>query len=307
MTSAQSLHGYLAGWDTAGAAVDDLSRAKKLVSAICFVLFMASISRVGLIVMPPTTNLSWGVAYGLLAICVAKNPNLYFSLARRNAVLVITALFATLSAFWSLTPAITAYSGILLFLNVFTGFMFADRIGLRRTLGLIFWFCLIVQAASFLLILVHDPRAFDEAGNAKGLYIHKNNMSMHAVLLYFTAIALVMAAQRRLITAAAILLAVTNLLLSRSGTGLLMIAFTSAVLITCRVAMFHRRWASFYLGLLIIFACAFVLLVMLNQHSFAPLVLNALGKDETLTGRTVLWEKAWETYENYPWLGVRIL
>ncbi|MEO1543944.1 MAG: O-antigen ligase family protein, partial [Pseudomonadota bacterium] len=52
---------------------------------------------------------------------------------------------------------------------------------------------------------------------------------------------------------------------------------------------------------------AFALIILVISFTgFNPYLelLDALGKDTTLTGRTLLWEFAFNTFANHPWLGV---
>jgi exopolysaccharide production protein ExoQ len=285
---------------------NDLTRERlqRYALPLCFFLFMCSISRVGPDFLPPTTNFSWALAYAILIAAAASRPSLYLTMGRRNAVFLVTALFATTSALWSPTPSFSFYNGILLFLNFLVGFVIADRIGIRRTIILIFWFCIIVQSASLFLLFLKVRSAVDYSGNFRGLYATKNVIAMHACLLYLTGLVLFTARWHRLISATGIILAVLNVILSRSGTGVLMFVLTTATVAACHIAASRRQWSLFLSGIFLVSTSAVIVVLLAYDYDVSSGVLNALGKDTTLTGRTILWEQAWKSFEEHPWFGL---
>jgi exopolysaccharide production protein ExoQ len=276
----------------------------KYVLPVCFFACMCSVSRIGLMFVPSTTGLSWGLAYVLFAIAATQNPEVYLDMVRRNAIFLLAALFAACSAFWSLTPALSAYSGILLFMNYLVGFLLAERLGLKKTVILIFAFDLIVQCASLGLILLHHPLAFNAVGEANGLYLHKNTLSMHACLLYFSGVLLFADGWRRPIAATGIAVAIISLAVSGSGTGKILIVFTTAVLMACYIAKSGRQWSAFFAGALLIVVSVVLGVLLIGDFDISATVLKALGKDTTLTGRTILWEQALKSFAENPWLGI---
>jgi exopolysaccharide production protein ExoQ len=271
---------------------------------IGFFLFMCGVSRIGLSFMPAATEVFWVSGYACLLWFAARKPTTYIALARRNIPFLFAAAFAICSSLWSITPSISAYSGTLLFLNVLMGFVVAERLGLKRFIVLIFAFAFGVQIASMGLVAIHHPSAFNDAGEAKGLYLHKNALSMHACLLYLTSIILFAAGWRRWLSAAGIVLALTSLLLSRSGTGMLMVVLISGIFGICLLTARGRQVPPFIAGIVLACFCAAIAVVSLSSFDIVGGVLNSLGKDSTLTGRTVLWDEAIRLFEERPWLGL---
>lgn len=271
---------------------------------IGFILFMCEISRIGLAFTPGVQELFWLSAYACLAWYAARRPTVYIALLRRNLPFVVAAAFAILSSFWSITPGISAYSGSLLLLNVLVGFVFAERLGIQRFIVLLFWFSATVQTLSLGLFLIHHPSAFNEVGEARGLYLHKNALSMHSCLFYLTSLVLFAAGWHRRIAAVGILLALTNLMLSRSGTGMLMIVFSTGVLTVCLLSARGRQLPPMLAGIVLAGLCLTVAAMSLYRVDIVADVLGLLGKDATLTGRTVLWDEALRLFAERPWLGL---
>lgn len=110
------------------------------------VVFLLSISRIGTMMVPTTTNISWAATYALLGLALVWKGDLYLAMCWRNAFLLLAAIIATLSTFWSLTPAISGLRGTLLILNILVGFMLYQQLGLRRVILVVFWFGFIAQA-----------------------------------------------------------------------------------------------------------------------------------------------------------------
>jgi exopolysaccharide production protein ExoQ len=270
-------------------------------------LFAFSVARIGMVVIPMTTNVSWALAYVAIIPVIARNPNLYLTIVRRNAVLFTAGVFATASAIWSYLPGLSAYFGILYMLNLIVGAVIAQRFGLWAVMRFVFWFSLIVQIVSLVLGFGHSPIAIDDSGNFRGLYSTKNVVAMHACILYLTAFLLLLDRWRPMVSILGIATAICGIILSRSGTGMLMMFFVTAFGTACYVFSRHRRNSLVLFGSFLIVASLAVAAVSLANVNLSDGVLNAIGKDATLTGRTLLWDKAFQSFEAQPWFGIGYL
>jgi exopolysaccharide production protein ExoQ len=269
-----------------------------------FVLFMCEIARIGLSFIPGVQEVFWMSAYACLFWFAARKPSIYLALLRRNLPFLVAAAFAILSALWSPTPNLSAYSGTLLLLNILAGFVFAERLGIERFIVLLFYFCATVQIASLGLFVIHHPSAFSGIGEVKGLYLHKNALSMHSILFYLTSLVLFVSGWHRRVAALGILLAITNLMLSRSGTGMLLLVFTTGILGVCFLTVKGRLLSPMLAGIFLAALCAVIAAMSLYRADIVGDVLGFLGKDATLTGRTVLWDEAFRMFEQRPWFGL---
>lgn len=257
--------------------------------------------------LPMTTNLSWALAYVVALAVIAAKPNRYLSLARSNAIFLAAGLFATLSALWSLTPSLSAYFGMLFLLNVIVGIVIAECFGISAIIRFVFWFCFLVQIVSVALALGHSNIAIDPSGNVRGLYSTKNVLAMYACILEFTSVLLLLAKWRPFLSVAGILVAACCVILSRSGTGALLFFFVTGVATACYITVRKSRLRLFAVGIgLIVFALVGTAIVSSGMNLSTDL-LEAVGKDSTLTGRTVLWDKALQSFDSYPWFGLGYL
>lgn len=275
-----------------------------VIGGLLFVPFLIGISRVGTDFLPSMTNLFWALAYLMLVPTIWLRPELFAHSISRNSFLMASAFVATLSALWSLTPELSALRGILLILNILAGFMAYYHLGLRRMVILVFAYLLIMQFGSTLLILAGHPSASDHLGLKKGLYLHKNQLALHCVLLFMTSLILFGAGWRRLLTLGAAGLACFNLVLSGSGTGVIVVILMTNILLGCVIVSSGSRPTLFFAGAgLILTALGIGALVLLEIDPYTQ-VLDALGKDGTLTGRTTLWDFALTTFADSPLLGI---
>lgn len=258
-------------------------------------------------VLPMTTNISWALAYVCVVPIIAAKPNLYLSIARRNLIFLAAGLFAITSALWSLTPSLSAYFGLLFLLNIVVGIAIVESVGISAVIRFIFWFSLIVQSASLVLALGHASVAIDPSGNVRGLYASKNVLAMYACILQLTAVLLLLAKWRPLFSMAGIVVAACAVLLSRSGTGALLYVFVTGVGMACYVVVRGSRWRLLFIGLGLILMSLAGAAIIFSGINLETDVLSAIGKDSTLTGRTVLWDKALQSFSDHPWLGLGYL
>ena len=104
-------------------------------------------------------------------------------------------------------------------------------------------------------------------------------------------------------TAAATALGAGMLVMSRSGAAL--VALAVAVMLLLPVFLYRRGHTVFVFsaGLLLSALAAGLLYIDAAGIDIAESVLDSLGKDATLTGRTILWDFGMAAFEERPWLG----
>lgn len=272
--------------------------------AVFYIFFLISIARIGINFVPATNQIFWIIAYAWVAMAFARQPSLYLTLIRNNAVFFLGPLFATCSAFWSVMPGFTAFSGISIVLGVIVGFYFYERLGLKKIIILTFCFSLFIQILSPIVALM--LREVNVAGGleTRGLYLHKNNFSMHANLLFLGGMVLFASGWYRPLAAIGIVVSLINVVFSGSSTGILMTFLITAVLGCCWAAVGNRRQSMLIFGMGIVSVSVIVAAIAIAGFDPVEFVLNELGKDSTLTGRTILWDAAIRSFNSRPWLGV---
>ncbi len=299
--SSPPMHSFGAGRSMTSVLI---KKFDELAIVAVWIVFLSGISRIGLAVVPEYTQVAWLGAYVVTALAILQRPNIYLALVRRNLIFIFASLFCICSGLWSYLPSLTAYSGVLLLLNTLVGFAIAERIGMARTITILFSYFFVMQVISVILLKLNVYWAFDEMGNAKGLYLHKNAMALNANSLYLTALVLFSAGWRRFLSAIGIAVGLAGIYLSGSGTGLLLGAFGTSVLIACAIAAPGHRSSLFFGGFFLVVASSAAAFLLLSDYNVEGAVLHLLGKDATLTGRTILWDQALKSFSDYPWLGI---
>jgi exopolysaccharide production protein ExoQ len=212
-------------------------------------------------------------------------------------------LLAVFSTEWSAVPDVTLRRGIILLGATLLGVYWAARYPLATQLRLLGWGLGIAAILCFGFTLAVPSLGIEHgehAGAWRGLFSQKNVLARVMVLSVLVHLSLVLNRERlQLLWWGGLLISTALLLLSTSKTALLILL----VLLIAAFLFRSLRGRSLYvfigwlLGLLIL-SCL-VLIVLGN----AELILTALGRDVTLTGRTGIWDVVVQKIAARPWLG----
>src|SRR5215472_15668115 len=229
----------------------------------------------------------------------ARNPNATIGRLLSNWPVLALPLFALLSAAWSDYPLGTLRGGTQYLLTAIIGVLAGSCVKPRTMLGALFW------ALAFVTALGSLGVSSGERGLA-GLFGSKNYLGYSYGLLLLTATIVAFDRSRRgvvrLIAFATV--AVSSVLLVLSNSTGALVCSVAAMAVTCVLALVVRfapavRFASLLLMALLV---VLFLIVWLYVGDFAAL-LGFLGKNVTLTGRTLIWEWAYRAIEQRPMLG----
>lgn len=275
----------------------------------------------------------WGdnFNYGVFAVAVSVTVFAYSTLVGPVAILVFYALwmplvfvdyravignftrfwwifpfaaFACLSYLWSAAPDISLRSSIQYMTTVICALIASRTIDLRTFLA-----GMNVGIFAVLLYSLHmgtyhyDP--LDGTYTLVGGFASKNQIGFYASLGVYFAFAILTSgptrARWRWFAVLAAGVALYCLILSASATSIIT---TAAILCFGVAALFIGRLTPHMrLGILIVLAFVMLFAIMiLLAVGLAPL-LEAFGKDATLTGRTYLWQVGIEAVEKYPLSG----
>ncbi len=212
-------------------------------------------------------------------------------------------LLAILSTGWSVIPDVTFKRGIYLAGATLIGVYWAVRYPLATQMRLLAWGLGPTAVSCFVFTLLFPNFGIevgDHAGAWRGLFHQKNILARIMVLGGLTFLWLVLNRERqRLLWWGGLLVTIALLILSTSKTALLVMV----VLVGC-VPLFRamrgkslRIWLSLALGMLCVSCVALVLI------DNAEVILTALGRDVTLTGRTGIWDIVIEKISARPWFG----
>jgi len=262
------------------------------VAALAGVVFIPALGTVGALVF---------LAAGCL-LC-AMNPGRIRARALRDWPVVAVALFSALSFTWSREPALSLRFGVQLAATVVIALAIADRLAPRV-------FCLatggllgIAMAASVLL-------GGTSGGTAAwtGIYGSKNAFAGAAALFSTVAFGLALARGNgalRLAAAVAALAAFGLVVLAQS-VGALVLLSISLALTALLLAAARLGPGALMAGLAASFLVALLTGLVASAHAaeLRAALLDATGKDLTLTGRTELWTAALGYISDRPLLGV---
>lgn len=242
-------------------------------------------------------------AYGCALLLLAANPGGAARAWLRQPLLILILWIAAASALWSINPDQTVRRSIALILTTLSGVVLAARwrwSGLAQVIASSY----ALLAVASLIAALAFPRfgVMHELfpGAWRGLWIEKNGLG-NMMNLGFVACAAsaVLEPRRARLWWPAAGLCVLLVLMSTSKTALVACLLGGCGLVL--VAIMRRGPIGKVVGTY--GAAMFVLLVAGLALVASNIVLAALGKDATLTGRTQIWTAVMRRIQDRPWLG----
>ncbi len=240
------------------------------------------------------------LAVGLCALA----PALYARHVFRNMHLFSWPFLAILSGLWSLAPGLSVYHGVQLAMTMLVGLVLRERFGLAG-LAKLLWAALVVSLVLSILIgIANPPGSRMWHGEWRGTFSHKNTLGAAMVLLIYTSLALAWAGWRPILTLLAAGAAFPVLVLSWSGAAMITLAAVIATLPPVAAWRLGLRAVGMTAALAVSMAAAATMIFVVSGTDPYSFALDLLGKDQTLTGRTLLWEFGLEQFQRNPLLGV---
>jgi exopolysaccharide production protein ExoQ len=214
------------------------------------------------------------------------------------------AAFLLLSSLWSLNPAMSARTAVI-YLFVILGAVGVARAMLAdEFMHLLAWCCFISAIASLFLVVASPGIAFapgDYEGtlNFKGVFPFKNILGQVMATGALAALHGIRVARRRYVAKLSMLVVFVGLAYASKSTGALL-----ASLVFCGISGFDSLWrkggAARQTGVIFAACLAPVLVLALAAPDT---LLELIGKDPTLTGRTEIWAYVREDIWRKPLLG----
>lgn len=216
-------------------------------------------------------------------------------------------VFCVVSALWAPSASDAIRKGALFALTSVVAIYAASRLSGRNIL--IIYMLVEAIAAAFSAM---SP-SIDVNGAWTGIFGQKNPLAVNMFILYICSLALVLdkGASRwfRLLALMLVPVGLGIIVLAKSATTIILVVIGTAALLghaflwrpASRIR--HMRLLLVMAGAVVILAAALVLFGFM-QFDVANSILNALGKDSTLTGRTWLWETAERVMAEHPLTGV---
>ena len=226
-----------------------------------------------------------------------------FAAARAVPLMMGLIAVAALSTLWSIDSGATLRRSVWLALSMAFGLYLAWRHDWKSLLNVLAGGFIVLIAGSFALGLLAPSigrMTFEHPGAWSGLWTHKNTLGgIMALGVAINAAAAIVTPERRKLWIAFAIAAFMLVVLSTSKTALIASMLGVGMIGFCMIV--RRGPVHMIAGL----ATASVAIVTITGIVLlAPdLLVAAIGRDLTLTGRTDIWEASARFVEAKPWLG----
>jgi O-antigen ligase len=236
----------------------------------------------------------------ICTVLVARRFSSVFALSRRMNLVIAFPALAILSCVWSAEPLQSVVSGgTLLIFTVFVIYV-ADRFSFQRQFELIILVGAIALPVSIALALLVPSVGTSEAG-WRGIFSHKQNCAAVCTLWLITALHWRCSGiYQKLFRATYIAMCGVLIVMAQSRTGWALALV--ALLLWGAIWLLQRMPATQALAVLLL-GLAGAAGVAYGIHLSAPNILAAVGKDSTLSQRTIIWTAAWQAASQHPILG----
>jgi exopolysaccharide production protein ExoQ len=228
--------------------------------------------------------------YGFTILMLARNFRPFLVALKRNVLLHILLALPFLSVLWSVSPSTTLRRASGLLFALLLAYVLAIRFTPRQLLLLLMATLGTCIVASLALMAVSPNLARMPLDSAmRGIFVHKNSLGWYSSILALVTVVVIIDRSigfRR--TAIALLVAsLVCLVGSESMTSILTTASA------CFLIWFYSALPKMHGIVRVVFVLVFIqlaIMLLITLHEFLVPVLEALGKDATLTGRVPLWE-----------------
>lgn len=224
----------------------------------------------------------------------------------RSWPLFLLPILCTISALWAPSSDEALRKGFSLALTGLVAIYAATRVSGRNIL-IAYFMTELIAAVWSLRVNTIDQGAWT------GMFGQKNFFAINMFILYVTSLGVALdkenKARMRLLAAATIPLALFLVLMAKSGTTTLLsigataVMFGHAFIWQPAAKITHARTLIILSLVTVILIAAYVVIGIL-QLDLKEELLGALGKDSSLTGRTMLWDIAKHQMNEHPWTGL---
>jgi exopolysaccharide production protein ExoQ len=255
-------------------------------------------SNLAIVESGPSGNVLFALVYGTALILLVRQGKVSWRTGRADLLLVGLVAFAILSTLWSIEPYITLRGGVYLVATSLVGVYLAARYSRSEQVELAGGALAIAAVLSLLVGLVLP--SYGGGTDWAGVFQHKNTLgrTMALAIIVFALIA-VRGTRWRWLAAGGAALAGVLILLSGSGTALVVVA-CMAMLVPLYAAMSAQVYlAAAVTSAALLLGGTSVVLLLSNPDA----ALQLLHRDVTLTGRTTLWAVLGALILLRPWLG----
>lgn len=245
-----------------------------------------------------------GLIYMAVIFLILARIEKFLYFIRNNLVMIVFLLIPIFSIFWSIAPDVTARRGVALLGTSLFAMYLAFALPFERIIRILSVVYVITAIGSVFVIIVlpvYGTHQFgDYVGLWRGLYAQKNQfgatMAMAATVIFLCP---KYTSRERLLSRFLIALCLFLMLMSESRAA--WISFACVCVAALAVWRTSGRGAKTSVKIFLLILASFVVgFVILNN---AVPLLEMIGKDPTLTGRTDVWALALDRAADRPFLG----
>ena len=234
-----------------------------------------------------------------------RNPKLAVFVIIENSPLFLLPVFALISVAWSQYPEFSLSASIQFILTTVIAIWAGSLVAPRTFISALLTALTIINIAGLIL---DGGATFRGDAPLMGAFDSKNQLAFYALMQLLAALTVMIdrgqATIMRLIALAAIFIAAVCLIQAQS-TGALV--FGAPGIVLCLVLPPLSRLSMPTRAIIVAVGLAIIVTTVIAIGAFVDdfgAVLDALGKDSTLTGRSYLWQRAREFIREAPLLGV---
>ena len=244
----------------------------------------------------------WVAADVTVIVWFVTSPGEVLAAARRNKIVICWGLFACFSMIWAPKSTPALYYGLQLVFTILMGLFLSNVQTRLRLIKLLFLALMLTQLLSLFIELAAPHMAPKFAGG--GAFMHKNVLGSFMLLQIINGLCLLALGWRPFLTGIGLVMAIALLLMSGSASSLLIAVLVAGGLLP--MALVYRANANLAraaAGLACMAAALGGVLILVSGYNPLKAILGGVGKDVTLTGRTILWDFGWQAFLDKPWLG----
>jgi len=279
-----------------------LSYAGKLDPIVVFIWAASTMLPTGWTFLAPLRY----AAAGYFAVAMILFGRQLFPAVGRSWPLLLLPILCTISALWAPSSSEAFRKAMSLGLTGIVGVYAATRMSGRHIL-IAYFLVELIAAISSLAIRNTGEGAWI------GVYSSKNLFAINMFIFYLTALSVFLGKENkgwlRLLAGASVPFSLFLIFMAQSGTTTLLVIGSTLVLLMHTLiwkpalGIRHAR-ALIAATLAVLMLLGAYVVIGILQFDIKDAVLEALGKDATLTARTVLWEIAQRQMDAHPWTGL---
>ena len=266
----------------------------------------------GSLVDPSTTRnlgvLGYGafplIAYGIVCTLILFKIESVISMARQRAMLTAVAGVTILSAAWSQNPFRSFYNGMFYLIGTAFVYYLVSSLTAEEIMELVIRLGVVVCLLSAITVLLFPKHGVDvSAPRTAGAWmgIFQDRVTSAKCSVYLLSPALIFGPWRRrwlmLVYIAAMLIFIVE---AKAVSSLFVTAVFVSFMIVLHVGRRLERRTALFLGAIFTFV---LLIVSMFVSSHFASILEAFGRDPTLTGRTEIWSYLFTSIAKRPLLG----